>query len=35
MEHGLSIPQSDLTMANFGAIDAMYDYLARSRSGGA
>ena len=35
MEYGIAIPQEDLTLANFGTIDTMYGYLARSGSGGA
>lgn len=32
-EYDLEIPQEDLTIANFGTIDAMVDYLERARAG--
>jgi acyl carrier protein len=32
-EYGLAIPQEDLTLANFGTIDAMSAYLQRAGSG--
>jgi acyl carrier protein len=32
-EYDLEIPQEDLTIANFGTIDAMVNYLERARAG--
>ena len=32
-EYGLNIPEQDLTLANFGAIDSMSAYLARAGVG--
>ncbi len=32
-EYDLEIPQEDLTIANFGTIGAMVDYLERARAG--